>query len=156
MNVGIIVYSHSGNTRSVVARLEKALAAAGHAVTVERLEAVEPGSLAGESAALTHMPAVEPYDALVLATPVRGGRPAPPMVRYLERVSSLAGKPVALLVTGFFPVPSWGRDQTRAALEALCAAKGTSVRGSAGVGWFSLRRRRQIAAAVARLCELLV
>jgi flavodoxin len=150
VHIGIIIYSRTGNTLSVASKLRERLAAARHTVTVERLETVGPDTLDGESAALKAVPPVEPYDALVLATPVRGGRPAPPLRSYLERAPSLAGKRVALLVTGFFPA-AWGREQTLAELEASCASKGATVCGVGSVGWFSLRRRCQIAAAIDEL-----
>lgn len=42
MNIGIIVYSISGHTLSVAAKLGEKLSAAGHAVTLERLETEVP------------------------------------------------------------------------------------------------------------------
>lgn len=148
MNIGMIVYSRTGNTLSVAEKLEARLSAAGHAVTLKRLEVVGPATLSNEEAPLKTKPAVDPYDALVIACPVRGGIPAPPMMTYLRQVESLQGKEVALLVTGFFPAAGWGRNQTIAQLDQVSESKGATVCGSASVGWFSLTRRRQIARAV--------
>ncbi len=148
MKIGMIVYSHTGNTLSVAERLEKELSAAGHEVTLERLETVGPSTLATESDPLKVQPAVDPYDALVLGCPVRGGTPAPPMLTFLEPIESLQGKHVALLVTGFFPFEGWGRNQTIAQLEEICESKGATVSGAESVGWFSLSRKRQISDAV--------
>lgn len=148
MKIGIVVYSHTGNTLSIAETLEEKLAAAGHAVTLERLETVGPATLATEGDPLKAQPAIEPYKALVLGCPVRGGTPAPPMLTFLEQVESLQGKMVALLVTGFFPFDGWGRNQTIAQLEEICESKGATVSGSESVGWFSLNRKRQISDAV--------
>ncbi|MEL7607976.1 MAG: hypothetical protein AAGU74_00550 [Bacillota bacterium] len=41
MNVGIIVYSHTGNTLSVAQKLEQALRDRGHAVSITRVEPVQ-------------------------------------------------------------------------------------------------------------------
>lgn len=40
MNIGMIVYSRTGNTLSVAEKLEARLSAAGHAVTLKRLAVV--------------------------------------------------------------------------------------------------------------------
>jgi flavodoxin len=153
MNVGIIVYSQFGHTLSVAVRLQEALSAAGHRVNLEQIEPVGPVSPAATNVPLKTRPAIEGYDALVFGASVRGGVPAPPMVSYLEQIASLHGLQVACLVTGFFP-PGLGRNQTLARMQELCEVKGATVCGSASVGWFSLRRRQQIAGVVRDLGRL--
>jgi flavodoxin len=154
VNIGLIVYSLSGNTLSVAMKLKEKLSAAGHAVTPERIEAVGPAKLSSEDAALKSRPALDTYDAVIFGCPVRGGTPAPPMARYLEQLPSLAGKEVAILVTGFFPVADWGRNQTLVQLKETCESKGARVLGAESVGWFSLNRGRQISRAVDSLSIL--
>jgi flavodoxin len=152
--VGIIVYSHTGRTLTVAERLKERLSEIGHSVTLERLETVGPASLSADTVELRTKPFVGGYDALVLGSPVRGGRMSGPMRSYLEQVPSLEGKKVACLVTGFFPA-GWGRNQTLAEMEGACESKGAVVCGSGSVGWFSLRRNRQISRVVDRLSGLL-
>ena len=147
VNIGIVVYSRTGHTLSVAMKLKEKLSAAGHVVTLERLETVGPESLSATSVELKSVPAIDRYEALVFGSPVRGGVPAPAMVSCLERVAPLEGRKVACLVTGFFPA-RWGRDQTVARMKEMCASKGATVCGAASVGWFSLRRKRQISKAV--------
>ncbi len=153
MNIGIIVYSHTGHTFSVATKLKEALSAAGHSVTLESLETVAPLQMGDTTATLKTMPTVDAYDAVVFACPVRGGTPAPPMRVYLEQVPSLAGKRVAFLVTGFFPA-QWGREQTLAQMKMLCESKGATVCGSGSVQWASLSRKQQISTAVAYVSGL--
>jgi hypothetical protein len=148
-----MVYSYTGHTLSVTEALQKRLSADGHTVTLERLETVTPLRMSDTMARLKAAPAVDAYDALVLACPVRGGTPAPPMRVYLEGLPSLEGKDVACLVTGVFPA-AWGRNQTLAQMREICQAKGAKVRGSASVWWWSVRRRRQIAQTVDRVSYL--
>lgn len=147
VKIGIIVYSMTGHTLSVATRLQEALSAAGHDVHLEPLRVAGPVSLGAADAPLETVPEIAPYDALVLACPVRGGMPAPPMASFLEQITSLEEKRVACLVTGVFPA-GWGRNQTLAQVAETCASKGAAVCGSASVWWWSLRRRKQIAAAV--------
>jgi menaquinone-dependent protoporphyrinogen IX oxidase len=153
VNIGIIVYSHSGHTLSVVERLQERLSSDGHDVTLEELEPVEPLQIGDNTAELREAPAIDGYDALVFACSVRGGTPAPPMRVYLEQVPSLEGKTIACLVTGFFP-EAWGREQTLTQMKELCESKGASVTGVGSVWWTSLRRGRQIAHAVDQLSAL--
>jgi hypothetical protein len=150
VNIGIIVYSHTGHTLSVATRLQEKLAAAGHQVTLEQLETVGPLKMSDTAAELRARPAIGAYDALVLACPVRGGMPAPPMRVYLEGIVSLEGKDVVCLVTGVAPF-SLGRKQTLAQMKGMCESKGATVRCAASVWWLSLRRRRQISTAVDQL-----
>ena len=151
MYIGIVIYSETGHTLAVAKKLKETLAASGHKVTLERVEAVGPVSPAATHVTLKTRPETEPYDVLVFGTGVRGGQPAPPMASYLEQLPSLQGKQVACLATGFFPVAGWGRDQTLARMKEVCEAKGAIVCGSGSVGWFSLSRRRQIVEVVEAL-----
>jgi multimeric flavodoxin WrbA len=91
---------------------------------------------------LKTQPEIDAYDALVLATPVQEGAPAPAMGRYLEQMTSLRGKDVACLVIGIFPA-GWGQNQALAQIVETCTSKGATVRGSGSVGWWSFRRRRR-------------
>lgn len=153
MKIGIVVYSMTGHTLSVATKLQETLSAAGHDVRLEQLRVTGPVSLGATDAPLETVPAIDPYDALVFAAPVRGGIPAPPMASYLRQLPSLEEKRVACLVTGVFPA-GWGRNQTLAQMAETCTSKGATVCGSGSVGWWSFRRRRQITEVVDRLSEL--
>jgi flavodoxin len=153
MGIGIIVYSHTGHTLSVATKLKEELSAIGHRVALERLETVAPLRMGDTTAQIKTRPAIDAYDAVVFACPVRGGMPAPPMSVYLEQIPSLEGKEVACLVTGVFPA-AWGRDQTLAQMRERCEFKGATVCGSESVRWSSLRRRRQVTEIVSRLSRL--
>lgn len=153
MNIGIVVYSHTGHTLSVATKLKGKLSADGHTVTLEQLETVAPLKMSDTTAELKVMPAIDAYDALVFACPVRGGTPAPPMRVYLEQIPSLAGKDVACLVTGILPF-AWGRLQTLVTLKEMCESKGATVLGMESVWWLSLVRRRRISEVVDHLSGL--
>jgi flavodoxin len=153
MNIGIVVYSQTGHTLSVAVKLEEALSAAGHRVNLEQVDVAGPVRLRAVNAPLKTKPAIDAYDALVFGSPVQGGAPAPPMMDYLEQIASLQGRPVACLVTGFFPA-GWGRNQTVAQMTEICESKGATVCGSGSVGWLSLGRRQKIAEVVDSLSKL--
>ena len=88
MNIGLIVYSRTGHTLSVAARLGEALSVAGHAVKLEQVEAAGPVRPGATNVPLKTAPQIERYEALVFGTPVQGGTPAPPMATYLDQLPS--------------------------------------------------------------------
>jgi flavodoxin len=153
MDIGIIVYSHTGHTLSVAMKLKERLSAIGHMVVLEQIETAGPVSLSATSAELKTKPVIDAYEAIVFGSPVRGGVPAGPMMSYLGQVASLEGKKIACLVTGVFPA-AWGRDQTVARMKEICESKGGIVCGGGSVGWWSLRRKRQISEVVDSLSAL--
>ena len=111
MNIGVVVYSFGGRGLSAATKLQAKLVARGHQVTLDRLETVEPLQMGDTTATLRALPAVDGHDALILACPVRGGMPAPPMRVFLEGCPSLAGRTVAFLVSGVMPF-AWDAGQT--------------------------------------------
>jgi flavodoxin len=154
MSIGIIVYSQTGNTLAAARQLEHALAAKGHQAALEQIETtlpVKPG--ADPNVALKSAPDVEPYQALVLAAPVWGGIPAAPMVQYLEQLPLLEGKPIAILVTGFFP-PAIGSKQAIARMTEMCAAKGGKMIGAGSVNRLTFGRKQKTAQLMQQLTDL--
>jgi flavodoxin len=153
MNIGMIVYSQTGNTHSVALKLQEKLAAAGHAVTLERVEVigeVQPG----KPVQFKTLPDAAEYDALVFGSPVQAFSLCQAMVDYLKQVASLQGKKVAFLVTEAFPYPWLGGNRAVRQMKRLCEAKGAAVCGSGIVNWMKKRREQQIVEVVDRLSGL--
>lgn len=148
MNIGIIVYSQTGHTYSVALRLKEKLAAAGHVVTVERIEVkVTPrGRVQFQT-----LPNVEPYDALVFGAPVHAFSLCRPMLGYLTQIPSLQGKKVACLITQGSPYPWMGGNRAIRQMKGICESKGAMVCGTGIVTWMSKNRERQIGEVVDRL-----
>lgn len=147
MHINVIVYSDTGHTWAVANRLSEQLRSLGHGCEIARIETAnsDPGADGVRSGEPLSGPE---HDSVVLCCPVRGGLPAPAMEDYLASIGSLEGTRVACLVTGFFPVAYWGREQTLTRLREVCESKGAVVCGSSSVGWFGMRRSERIAQAV--------
>jgi flavorubredoxin len=153
MNIGMIVYSQTGNTHSVALKLQEKLSAAGHTVTLERIEVageVQPG----KPVQFTTLPDAAKYEALVFGSPVQAFSLCQAMVGYLKQVASLQGKQVALLVTQAFPYPWLGGNRAIRQMKGLCESKGATVCGSGIVNWMKKRREQQIVEVVDRLSSL--
>lgn len=153
MNIGIILYSQSGNTLSVAQKLQEKLMATGHTVNIEQITVtgdVSPGKRQFE---LTAIPAVDPYEGLVFATPVQAFSLNPVMAAYLEQLPSLKEKKFACLITKHLPFSWTGGKQAIAKMKNICTAKGASFLGAEIVVWSGSRRQQNIAKSIESLAK---
>ena len=153
MNIGVVVYSQTGHTLSVARALHEKLVADGRSAHLEQVETIGKANPSATGGALKAAPPVDEYDALVIGSPVWGGKPAWPTATYLNQIAGLQGKRVAIMATGALPA-AIGRNQTIAELAEVCQSKGAEVVGSGSVCWFSPRRGKQIAQVVESLSSL--
>ncbi|HUT86633.1 MAG TPA: flavodoxin [Candidatus Heimdallarchaeota archaeon] len=155
MKIGIIVYSQTGNTLSVVEKLKEKLAAEGHTVVLEQVT-VAGGRKSGDRAfQLETRPDVASYDALVFGSAVEAFSLSQVLKSYLAGVDSLQGKQVACLVTQSFPYPWMGGNRAIRQMRRICESKGATVRGSAIVNWAKCRRAKTTAQAIEGLTRAL-
>ena len=156
MNIGLIVFSNTGNTLSVAERLEKKLSGKGNAAKLVRLNP-KPGYQPGRApTGFEELPALDRYEALVFAAPVNAFSLCLPMKEYLKTIEPLRGRKTALLTTEFFPYPWMGGNRGIAQMRKACAQKGGNVCGSAIVNWSRRDRERRIGAAVDELTRCLL
>lgn len=148
MKIGLIVHSYTGNTLSVITKLQEALLAKGHDAVIERVSAENEAPSAAASARLALIPVAAPYDLLVFAAPVRGFSLSQVMKLYLDQLPLLTGKKTGLLVTQMFPFAWMGGKRAIAQMRAACQSKGCEIAGSAIINWMSGKREQQIARAV--------
>jgi flavodoxin len=154
MNIGMIVYSQTGNTLSVATKLKEKLSAAGHSVNFERLKAVGEVKPGTKDVQFETLPNAGQYDALVFGAPVEAFSLSPVMTSYLKQIASLQDKRVACLVTQYFPYPWLGGNQATRKMRRICESKGATVCGSGIVNWSRARRDQQIVEVVDRLSRL--
>lgn len=140
MNVGIIVYSQSGNTLSVAQKLEKVIKSAGHTVSIVRIEPVSEGA----HSPLKSAPEITTYDAVVFASSIRAFSLAPVMKLYLSQISDITGKQASCFVTQHFKKKFLGGNRAIRQIKAACKAKGAEVIWSGVVNWSSDMREKQI------------
>lgn len=139
MKVGIIVYSHTGNTYSVAQKLKDKLAEAGHEAEVERITITGEATPGSKDFTLETRPDTEPYDALIFAAPVQAFSLNPAMTACLEQIASLQGKKIAFYVTKRLPGKWTGGSQAVARMKKICKEKGATVCGSEVIIWNSRR-----------------
>ncbi len=154
MNIGIIVYSFTGNTLSVAERIQSALQQKGHTATLSQVTAVDqkPGNRAPVT--LVQAPDPSPYDELIIAAPVNGFQLALVMQTYLKSQPRLAGKPVNLFVTHYFPKAWLGGNQTLGQFKAAVEANGATVRQTGVINWSSRKRETDINSLIERFSQI--
>jgi len=143
MNIGIIIFSHTGNTNSVALKLKDKLSAAGHSVNIERITVggeYRPGS---KNFQFKIKPKVDIYDALIFGAPVWAFSLSTVMKSYLMQIESLKNKKVACLVTEFFPFKWMGGNRAVAEMKKICESKGAVLCGSGVVNWAGVNRRKK-------------
>ena len=155
MNIGIAVYSWSGNTLSVAKKLEERLSATGHSVNLQEVKLTRERKQGARDFQIGDSPDVEPYEALVFGSAVEAFSLSPVLTAYLKQIGSLEGKKVACLVTQQFPYPWMGGNRAIRQMRKLCQSKGATIVGSAVVNWAKSRRERTAAAAIERLTQML-
>lgn len=157
MNIGVIVYSKTGNTLSVAEKLRDKLLTDGHHVALERVLATNDSEVDPGKITLSNQPLVTAYDMLVLAAPVNGFSLAPVMKVYLRGLPSLERKLLAGFVTEAFPFPWMGGNQALRGMENLVNAKGGSLSATGVVNWRSPDKRNTLIAdtieKIAAVCQ---
>ncbi len=154
MNIGIIVYSHTGNTLSVSQKLEEAMKAAGHTVSIARVEPVNGNPNSGTPVQLKSSPDIIPFDAVVFASPVQAFSLAPVMKQYLSQIPDITGKQVHCFVTQQLKKPWLGGNRAVRQIAAACKAKGADIISSGIVNWSGKNRESQIDEIVSRLSAI--
>lgn len=154
MNIGIIVYSQTGNTLSITEKLKEKLQGAGHTVTLEQVEPqgeVNPGTKHVE---FKNRPDPAPYDGVIFASPVQAFSLAAAMKAYLKDIGSLEGKRVACFVTKQLPFRWTGANQALGFMQKSCESKGASLLGANVIFWSAKDREEKVATLLDRLKEL--
>ena len=144
MNIGIIVFSRTGNTLSVAEKIREALAARGHLATVERImiEGDKPNN--GKPPKIIQSPDPARYDRVYIGAAVEAFSLSAVMKAYLEGLTTLDGKPAGVFVTQHLAKPWMGGNRAIRQLRALCRAKGLNVQADGIVNWTNKARDAQI------------
>lgn len=155
MNVGIIIYSQTGNTLSVAEKLKEVLLAKGHTAVIERVEAENDAPNSKQPPRLTKAPDPSAYDAVYFGAPVHAFSLCPVMKLYLAQLPQLRHKPVSCFVTQHLKKPWMGGNRAIRQMRALCGDKGATNRESGIVNWTAPGRDAQIDTVTAKLVRVL-
>lgn len=144
MKIGIIVYSHTGNTFSVAQRLQEKLTGAGHTVEIEKVTVVNDNEMDAGKIQLKNIPDISAYDALIFGSPVRGFSLSAAMTAYLSQIANMQDKNILGYVTQFFPFPIMGGNRAIEQMKKICESKSVKISKTGIVNWSNLRREKMI------------
>lgn len=154
MNIGIIVFSRTGNTLLVAEKIREAAVSQGHSATIERIRAdhEEPGNKS--PLRLTVLPDPKPYDAVIFGAAVEAFSLSPAIKAYLQQMPALGGKRAGCFVTQHLKKPWMGGNHAIRQMRALLKEKGLDAKATGIVHWSSPDREAQIAAVAENLAKL--
>ncbi len=137
MNIGIVVYSHTGNTYSVVERFKNELEEMDNEVTIERLEPVDkedvhPGA---KNIEYKRLPELAKYDAYIFASPIQAFSLCTGMKSFLENMDSLNNKEVACFITKGLPFNWTGGNRAIRQFKKLLKQKDANVVETGIIKW---------------------
>ena len=147
MKIGIIVYSKTGNTYSVAAKIRDALQAKGAEVTLERFMA-ETAAGSNQPIGLTYRPMCSGYDVLIFGAPVQAFSLDPSMKMYIKEIYDLDQVPTGIFITEHLKKAWMGGNQATRQLAALLKQKGNTPLRLGLVNWSSEQKESQIDAIV--------
>jgi NAD(P)H dehydrogenase (quinone) len=154
MKIGLIIFSQTGNTRSVAKKLQEKLAAAGHSAVLEEITITGDTPAQAGKFELANVPAVDSYEAIIFGAPVQAFSLNPAMKAYMEQLPSLAGKKVAIFVTKQIPLLWLGGRGAVAMMKKACETRGANVTGTEIVVWAEAKREKTVGKCVENLSKL--
>jgi flavodoxin len=154
MNVGIFVFSNTGNTLAVAQKLKDSFTAKGQTVSLEQItaESNDPNTPAGKQ--LKDCPDTKPYDVLIFGNPVWAFSIPSVMKAYLSQVSSLEGKKVGCFVTQHFSKAWMGGNHTIKQMKSLCMAKGATIFATGVINWSNKAKEDQITKLIEKMTQI--
>ena len=154
MNIGIIIYSRTGNTLAVAEKVRDACLAQGHTAAIERITAEDESPSSKLPVQLKTKPDPALFDAVIFGAPVQGFSLSPIMKAYLAQMPQFASKKASCFVTQHFPKPWMGGKQAIKQMCHGCEAKGANVAETGIVNWTSKSRDSQIADVASKLSKI--
>ncbi len=144
MNIGIIVYSQTGNTYSVAQKLKEKLLAVGHSANIEQIETIGEVKEGEKNIQFKTLPEIGIYDALVFASMVQAFSLSLVMKSYLTQIGSLKGKKVACFVTKGLPFHWTGGNHAISQMKSICESKDATIVGTGIIVWKNKQREKMI------------
>ena len=154
MNIGIMLYSQTGNTRKAALMLHDKLAKLDHSVQIEEIIAELPPGNRGGKVRLISVPDASEYDAVIIAGQVQAFALSSVMKAFLQQLPSLEGKEVALLVTKHFNNNWTGGNRALRSLQSAVVAQGGAVVAEGIIHWSSKTRDEEIDAVTDRIAAV--
>ena len=151
MNIGIIVYSQTGNTYSVATRLQRELLKKGYKVIIERIEVEGNEQPRKNPFKLKNIPKIDKYDLVIFGSLVEAFSLSPVMKTYLNQLPVTDNKKISCFVTQFFPYPWMGGNKAIKQMKKICNDRKLEVIETAVINWSNKKRLLMIEEAINKI-----
>lgn len=135
MKVGIILFSQTGNTMSAAKSLKIRLNNNDHEVDIKQIEQVDATNRDPKKIEIKDMPQLDTYDVLVFASPVQAFTLAGVFKDYLQKITSIEGKPSFCFITKGLNSKGFGGNKAIKIMSSMITAKGGEVKSTAIICW---------------------
>ncbi len=156
MKIGIIVYSQTGNTYSVVEKVKEKLVNKGHEVNIDRLEPLDQSEVhpGAKNIKYKNFPELGKYEGYIFASPVQAFSLAAGMESYLKNIESLDNKKTACVLTKGLPFNWTGGTRAMKQLRDLLETKNSNVVETGIIKWLSFNRNKKIKKIVEKMSKI--
>ncbi len=155
MNIGIVVFSLTGNTLHVGKHIKESLDKKGHQVVLERILVNPEAKPGAKEFKIINAPEVKDYDLLIIGSPVHAFSLSLPMASYLSTLENVEGKKVACYVTKHLPYFWTGGKRALKQMREACEKKGAQAYAQGIIPWNSKDREQNIEKLIQEIAAVL-
>jgi len=154
MKIGILIYSHSGNTLSVAEKIKEEIKKRNLDATIERITLVNDDPQSPQPAVLKNIPNIDEYDKLIIGAPINGFSLCKAMRLYLENHAKLKSKEINCFVTQHFKHSFLGGNRGIKQVTSFCNNQNSTVKNTSIIHWSSNNREEEIVTAVDLMADI--
>ena len=143
MNIGILVYSYTGNTLSVAEKIREQIRTNGDQAQIHRITCINGEPNGQKPMVLKDIPDVSEYDKLIIGAPINGFSVCKALKIYFES-SEIHASQVNCFVTQHFKRAIFGGNRGIKQISKLVSKQGAIVTNTAIIHWSSKDRDTQI------------
>ncbi len=156
MKIGLIYYTQTGNTLSVMEIIAGELKQAGHETVMHKLVPIGEVHPGIKDVKFESLPDIASCDGLVIGSPVHAFSLCPAMSFYLSKLDPLGKKKAAVFVTQHFPFAWMGGNRAISTMQNLLDGKGATVVKAGVINWSNRMRPLQINDVVSKAVKTFV
>lgn len=153
MSIGILVYSYTGNTLSVVKKIKEELEQNIDVAEIKSITLVNGDPNGGQPLVLKDIPDISKYDKLIVGAPINAFNLCRAMKMYFNH-AKVNAKTVNCFVTQHFNGSFLGGNRGIKQLSKFFTHSGANLGNTAIVHWSSPKRDDEIAEAVKLMCDI--
>ena len=152
MNIGILVYSYTGNTLSVAEKIKEQIQQNGDQAQIHRVTCINGNPNGKQPLVLKDIPDVSGFDELIIGAPINGFSLCKGMKMYFDR-SQIGEGQVNCFVTQHFKSPLFGGNRGIKQISKFVTKHGAKVNNTAIIHWSSKDRDKQIRSATQLMAQ---